>query len=73
MEPEVIKYMQNKLSLINPVLLESTDVFSIEVTDPVPNPIPNPDQKKNNCCNTIACIFIFFLFIGCIVYIFLVL
>ena len=65
--------MQNNLSLINPVLLENKDVFSIEIQEQDHIPEPNPDQKKPTCCNIISCIFIFCLFIGCIAYIFVVL
>ena len=74
MEPEVIKYMQNKLSLINPILLENKDVFSIEIKDPIPDPTESESvNSSKKCYNIFGCFFVFCLFIGCIVYIFLVL
>jgi len=74
LEPEVIKYMQNKLSLINPILLENKDVFSIEIKDPIPDPTESESvNSSKKCYNIFGCFFVFCLFIGCIVYIFLVL
>ena len=74
MEPEVIKYMQNKLSLINPILLENKDVFSIKITDPIPHSTESESvNSSKKCCKILGGIFVFCLFIGCIVYIFLVL
>ena len=75
MEPEVIKYMQNNLALINPILLEENkDVFSIEIKDPIPHPTESESvNSSKKCYNIFGCFFVFCLFVGCILYIFLVL
>jgi hypothetical protein len=66
--------MQNNLALINPILLENKDFFSIEITDPIPDPTESESVKNaKKCYNIFGCIFIFCLFVGCIAYIFLVL
>lgn len=72
---DLITYMQNNLALINPILLEENkDVFSIEIKDPIPDPTESESVNySKKCCNILGGIFVFCLFVGCILYIFLVL